>query len=66
MDQDIQIIRDGNGYRLLHGHLHLANKLRLHDEVVVDVRDEGKVKIVRTRQGYFAGRDGQSLPILRN
>ncbi len=64
MSQDILIVRDCNGYRILHGHLHLANELSRHDEVVVDVKNEGKVKIVRTRQGYFADSDNQRIPVL--
>lgn len=66
MNQDILIIRDCNSYRVLHGHLHLANELSQHNEIVVDVKGEGKIKIVRTRQGYFAGPDNQRLPLLAN
>jgi hypothetical protein len=66
MSQEIVIVREPDGYRVLHGHLHLATEIMLHNEVVVDVRDEGKVKIIQTGQGYFAGRDGQRLPILRS
>jgi hypothetical protein len=66
MTPDILIIRDGNGYRLLHGHLHLVNELTKHGEVLVDVKNEGRVKVVRTRQGYFAGVGEPRLPLLRN
>ncbi|MEN3296009.1 MAG: hypothetical protein V7642_5262 [Burkholderiales bacterium] len=66
MSPDILIVRDGNGYRVLHGHLRLATQLSVRDEVVVEAKDEGKVRIVRTRNGYFAGIDGQRLPLLRN
>ena len=64
MNPDIDVIREGNAYRLLHGHLHLASELSLHGEVAVDVRGEGQVKVIRTRQGHFAGKDGQWLPML--
>jgi hypothetical protein len=66
MTPDILIVRDGDGYRVLHGHLHLASALSKSSEVVVDARDEGKVKVVRTRNGYVVGQDGQRLPILNN
>ncbi|QDZ26745.1 hypothetical protein [Noviherbaspirillum sp. UKPF54] len=65
MSPDILIIRDGNGYRILHGHLRLASELSLHREVDVDVADEGRIRVVRTRQGYFAASGGHRLPILR-
>lgn len=66
MNQDILIIRDSNSYRVLHGYLQLANKLSQHNEIVVDVKGEGKVKIIRTRQGFFAGQDNQQLPLMLN
>jgi hypothetical protein len=66
MTSDILIIREGDGYRLLHGHLHLVNELTRHGEVLVDVKNEGRVKVVRTRQGYFAGVDEPHLPLLQN
>jgi hypothetical protein len=66
MSPDILIVRDGDGYRVLHGHLRLASVLGVRNEVVVDVRDEGKVRIVRTGNGYFVGKDGQRLALLRN
>lgn len=64
MSPDILIIRDGNGYRVLHGHLRLASELSLRPEVFVDARGEGRIKVVRTRQGYFAAAADQRLPIL--
>lgn len=66
MSPDILIIRDGNGYRVLHGHLRLASELSLRDEVFVDAPGEGRIKVVRTRNGYFASANGQRLPILRH
>lgn len=66
MNQDIVIVREGDAYRLLHGHLRLANMFGGSEEVFVDVQGEGKVKIVRTRHEYFAGKDGQRLPLRRN
>ena len=66
MNPDILIVRDGDGYRVLHGHLHLASALSNSSEVVVDARDEGKVKVVKTRTGFLVGQDGQRLPLLKN
>jgi len=66
MIPDILIVRDGEGYRVLHGHLHLASELSKSGEVVVDARDEGKVKVVKTRNGFLVGQDGQRLPLLKN
>jgi hypothetical protein len=66
MAPEIVIVRDENAYRLLHGHLHLVSELAQHGEVLVEVKNEGQVKVVMTRQGYFAGVDEVRLPLLRN
>lgn len=66
MDPDILIVRDGDAYRLLHGHLHLVSELSRADEVVVDVRNEGEVRIVKAGARFFADKDNQRLPLLRN
>lgn len=66
MSPDILIVRGGDGYRLLHGHLRLANVLGAADEVSVEVPDEGTVSIVKTRTGYVVGKDKQRLPLYRN
>ncbi len=66
MNPDILIIRDGNGYRVLHGHLRLASELSLRQEIVVDVPGEGRIRVMRTRQGDFAAAGSQRLPILRH
>lgn len=64
MIPDIVIIRDGDHYSLVHGHLRLSNELGSHDEVKVDVAGEGTVKVMKTRHGYIVGRGGQQLPLL--
>lgn len=66
MNPDILIVREGDGYRLLHGHLRLASVLGASDEVLVDVPGEGKVHIARSGTGYIVGKDGQRLPLYRN
>lgn len=63
MSPDIVIIRDGERYRLLHGHLRLANVLRLSNEASVEVRGEGSVQIVRARDQYIVRKDGRRLPL---
>jgi hypothetical protein len=65
MSPDILIVRDGDGYRLLHGHLHLASILSMAGEVSVDVKGDGKVSIVKTRTGLQVTRDSQRLPLRR-
>lgn len=66
MNLDIVIVRDGDGYRLLHGHLRLSNELSKNGEVAVEVPGEGTVKVTKSRGGYIVGRAGQRLPLLRN
>jgi hypothetical protein len=53
MDPDILIVRNADGYRLVHGHLHLANLLDKHTKVVIDVKGEGSVTVARTREGVL-------------
>ncbi|HZW14013.1 MAG TPA: hypothetical protein VFF81_12590 [Noviherbaspirillum sp.] len=60
---DILIVREGNCYRLLHGHLRLANILLQSEEVAVAVQEEGLVTITKTRNGYMAGNETQRLPL---
>ncbi|HYD96956.1 MAG TPA: hypothetical protein VEC01_16630 [Noviherbaspirillum sp.] len=65
VNPDIVIVRDGDGYRLLHGHLRLANVLRLSGEIEVEVRGEGKVTVVKTRTGYVVGKGAKRFPLNR-
>lgn len=66
MDSDIVIVRDGESYRVMHGHLRLSNMLAEESEVTIEVKDEGKVKITRSKRGYLAGKDGRHLPLYPN
>lgn len=63
---DIVIIRDTSGYRLLHGHLHLANALSNRTEVLVDSKEAGQIKIMKTATGLMAHQDNQFFPLLRD
>jgi hypothetical protein len=66
MSPDIVIVREGEGYRLVHGHLRLATVLGASDQISIDVQGEGKVHVLKTRNEYFIGKDGQRLPLFRN
>jgi hypothetical protein len=65
MNYDIVVVRDGDAYRLLHGHLRLATLIAQSGEAIVDVQGEGTVRIARAHNEYFVGRDGQRLPLHR-
>jgi hypothetical protein len=66
MSPDILIVRDDSGYRLLHGHLHLANALKKSKEIIVEIKDEGKVRVMKTAAGLMVALGSQSFPLLRN
>jgi hypothetical protein len=63
MEPDIVIIRDGAGYRLLHGHLRLANLLRLAPAARIEVRGEGEIDVVKTPLGYRIAGTGRQAPL---
>ncbi|MEC4720641.1 hypothetical protein RY831_15865 [Noviherbaspirillum sp. CPCC 100848] len=65
MNPDIVIVKEGDGYRLLHGHLRLATELGRTGEVDVDVRGEGKITIVRVQDELHVRQEGQQLPLYR-
>lgn len=66
MDSDIWIVRDGDNYRLLHGHLHLITELGRSGEVYVHVKNEGQLKVVRERGGFVVGAGGEQRPLRGN
>lgn len=65
MNPDIVVVKEGDGYRLLHGHLRLATELGRTGEVDVDVRGEGKITIVRVQDELHVRQEGQQLPLYR-
>jgi hypothetical protein len=65
MNPDIWIVRDGDMYRLLYGHLHLANELAKESAVIVDIGNEGPVRIVKTPAGFAVESDNRHS-LLRN
>jgi hypothetical protein len=64
MHADILIVRDGEGYRVLFGHLRLATVLSMSREVCVDIKGEGKASIIKTSSGLIVDKDSQQLPLL--
>jgi hypothetical protein len=67
MDTKIVLVRDGEGYRILFGHLRLTSVLSRSREVTVDVRGErGWAKIVRTEEGLHVAKGNLQLPLLIN
>lgn len=65
MNPDVWIVRDGDMYRLLHGHLHLAIELAKQGHVFVDIKNEGEFRVVQTSAGLAVERDSQRS-LLRN
>jgi hypothetical protein len=66
MQPEILLVRQGDGYRILHGHLHLVNSLSQTGEALADASGEGKVKLFKTPSGIMIGNDNKNLPLLLN
>lgn len=64
MSPDILIIYDSAGYRLLHGHLHLAVLLSDSGKATVEVKDHGSVLVTRSRHGLVVQAGGRHGPLL--
>lgn len=60
---DIVIVRDGDGYRLLHGQLRLANVLREAGNALVHVPGEGDLRVLRERSGYIVCAGDRRVPL---
>jgi flagellar hook-associated protein FlgK len=66
MGTDILIVRDGDRYRLLHGQLHLASELSKRDEIRVDVREDGEVRIIKADGELLVEKGNRRFPLFRN
>jgi hypothetical protein len=65
MNPEVLIVREIDGYRILHGHLHLASLLSMSDEAEVEAVSEGKMKVVRTSNGIWVEGKRQCVPFLK-
>ena len=65
MEQDIVIVYEAGAYRLVHGHLRLANVLKADGEAWVEVSGGERVRIVQAASGYLVANGAQQLPLLR-
>lgn len=65
MENEILIVQESDGYRVLHGHLHLTALLTENPEIVVSVPGKGNVRVVRTTKGFIVHDGDVCLPLLR-
>jgi hypothetical protein len=66
MTPEILLVRQRDGFRVLHGHLHLASVMNQVNEVIVEVSGEGKFKAIKTNEGILIDDKKRCLPILMN
>lgn len=66
MSDDVLIVRDGGVYRLLFGHLRLSNMLSESNETFVNVKGEGKARVIKTNRGLIVYKDSLQLPLLQS
>ncbi|MDR3481140.1 MAG: hypothetical protein P4L91_10540 [Burkholderiaceae bacterium] len=64
MAPEILLVRQRDGYRVLHGHLHLASVMSTLGEAMVEASGEGKVKVSKTADGIVIGDQHRRLPLL--
>jgi hypothetical protein len=64
MSPDILIVKDGGGFRLLHGYLRLENALNMAKEILVEVKGEGLVRIVKKSGRIFVNDETLRMPHL--
>lgn len=59
------LVRDGEGYRIVCGHLRVTSVLTMRNEVTVNVEGEREpAKIVRTERGLHVAKDDLQHPLL--
>jgi hypothetical protein len=64
MSGEILLVREDNGYRMLHGYLRLACLLSQADEAEAVASGEGKVRVVKTPQGILIDHGFDRVPLL--
>jgi len=64
MTPEILLVRQSDGYRVLHGHLHLASVMSTSGEALVEASGEGKVRVTKTSDGIVIGDKHRRLPLL--
>ena len=64
MNPEILLVRNDNGYRILHGHLHLATVMSTSNETIVDASGEGKVRVIKTPEGTLIENGQRRMPLL--
>jgi hypothetical protein len=66
MSDDILIVRDGEVYRVLFGHLRLSSMLSETNETFVNVKGEGQARVIKTTKGLRVDKDSLQLPLLQS
>ena len=66
MSDDILIVRDGEVYRVLFGHLRLSSMLSKSDETFVNIKGEGPARVIKTSKGLQIDKDSLQLPLLQS
>ena len=65
VENEILIVRQDEGYRVLHGHLQLIAFLSDADEICVRVMGEGNAKVTRAGKEFMVSSGDRNLPLLR-
>ena len=65
MSPEILLVRHGNGYRVLHGYLHLANEMSRSSQTVAVASGEGEVNVTKTPSGILIGDEQNRLPLVK-
>lgn len=63
---EILLSREGEGYHLLHGYLHLCTALNDAGETLAHASGEGEVKVVKKRGAIRIESQGHSYPLIQS
>ena len=65
MEPNILLVKERHGYRVMYGHTHLSEVLKVKNEVFVEVKwEQGQAKVFRTPNGLQVAKDSCNLPLL--